>query len=53
MRWVWLLPSPVLVVTAVRSRAASAPPEPTGSGGTLEHAVDTDYAIRTAQVTGL
>ncbi len=32
MRWVWLLPSQVRVVTAVRSRGGALP-EPTGSGG--------------------
>jgi hypothetical protein len=38
MCWVWLLPSQIRVVMAVRSRGG-APAEPTGSSGALEHAV--------------
>jgi hypothetical protein len=51
MRWVWLLPSQARVVTAVRFRGGTLP-EPTGSGGALEHAVA--YRLRHhAQVMGV
>jgi hypothetical protein len=49
MRRVWLLPSQVRVVTVVRSRCGALP-EPTGSGGALEHAVA--YLLRHRDCAG-
>jgi hypothetical protein len=49
MRWAWLLPSQARVVTAVRSRGGTLP-EPTGSGGALEHAVA--YRLRHQDCAG-